>query len=393
MNDALAGGARSPVTTPEPLRGTTPVRLIRTAAAGAIALTGALALSACGSDNNSTSTGGAAGGSTGGSSASADCFSGQLNGEGSTAQKNAIEAAIKTYQGNCADATINYNATGSGAGIKQFIAKQVTFAGSDSALKTDEAASAATACGSPAWNLPMVAGPIAVAYKLSGVDKLILNASVTAKIFNGVITTWNDPAIAALNPGVTLPSTAIKVFFRSDESGTTENFTKYLKAAAPSDWTADAAKKWTGKGEGKEKSAGVSSAVASTDGGITYTEWSYATQNNLGVAQIDSGAGAVELTGESAGKFVATATQAGTGNDLSLKLDYATKEAGVYPIVLVTYNIACSKNADASKGTAVKDFFTTFAGNDVQASLEKIGYAPLPKEVQTKVLAAVAAIS
>lgn len=367
----------------------------RATAAGAVALSGALALSACGSDNNSSSTGAATGGSTGAASSSAaDCFSGTLNGEGSTAQKNAIEAAIKSYQAACSGATINYNATGSGAGIKQFVGKQVDFAGSDSALKTDEAASAKTACGSDAWDLPMVAGPIAIAYNVKGVNNLVLNADVAAKIFNGVVTTWNDPAIAALNSGVSLPSTPIKIFFRSDESGTTENFTTYLKAAAPSAWTAAPAKKWTGKGEGKEKSAGVSSAVASTDGGITYTEWSYATQNKLAMAKIDTGSGTpVELTGDSAGKAVAAATQSGTGNDLALKLDYATKAAGTYPIVLVTYEIVCSKYADAAKGKNVQAFLKSFASDSTQSGLEELGYAPLPKEVQTKVLTAVSALS
>ena len=369
----------------------------RAVLAGAVALTGAFALSACGSDNNSggaSGSGNAGGAATGGTSTAANCFSGTLNGEGSTAQKNAIEAAIKAYQTACGDATINYNATGSGAGIKQFTGKQVDFAGSDSALKTDEAATAKTSCGSDAWNLPMVAGPIAVAYNVKGVSNLVLNADVTAKIFNGVVTTWNDPAITALNSGATLPATPIKIFFRSDESGTTENFTNYLKAAAPSAWTAAPGKKWTGKGEGKEKSAGVSSAVASTDGGITYTEWSYATQNKLAMAKIDTGSGTpVELNGTTAGQMVATATQVGTGNDLSLKLDYATKAPGTYPIVLVTYNIVCSKYADSAKGTAVKGFFSSFASDATQSGLEELGYAPLPKQVQTKVIAAVNAVS
>jgi phosphate transport system substrate-binding protein len=375
------------------------VRLLRTSralTAGAVALTGALALSACGSDNNSggaSGSGGAGAGSTGGTAA-ANCFSGTLNGEGSTAQKNAIEAAIKAFQTTCADATVNYNATGSGAGIKQFTGKQVDFAGSDSALKTDEATAAKTRCGSDAWNLPLVAGPIAIAYNVKGVSNLVLNADVSAKIFNGAITTWNDPAIAAINAGATLPATPIKVFFRSDESGTTENFTTYLKSAAPDAWTAAPGKKWTGKGEGKEKSAGVSSAVASTDGGITYTEWSYASQNKLAVAKVDTGAGTpVELTGETAGKAVAAAGQVGTGNDLALKLDYATKTAGAYPIVLVTYEIVCSKYADAAKGTAVKVFLTSFASDQTQSGLEELGYAPLPKEVQSKVQAAVGAVS
>ncbi|HWI34357.1 MAG TPA: substrate-binding domain-containing protein, partial [Lapillicoccus sp.] len=176
--------------------------------------------------------------------------------------------------------------------------------------------------------------------------------------------------------------------------GTTENFTNYLKAAAPSAWTAAPGKKWTGKGEGKEKSAGVSSAVASTDGGITYTEWSYASQNKLTVAKVDTGTGTpVELTGETAGKAVAAASQVGTGNDLALKLDYATKAAGAYPIVLVTYEIVCSKYANAAKGTAVKAFLTSFASDQTQSGLEELGYAPLPKEVQSKVQTAVGAVS
>ena len=183
------------------------------------------------------------------------------------------------------------------------------------------------------------------------------------------------------------------MFFRSDESGTTENFTKYLKAAAPDAWTADPAKKWSGKGEGKEKSAGVSSAVAQTEGGITYTEWSYATQNKLSTAKIDNGSGTpVELSGDTAGKAVEAATVVGTGNDLALKLDYATKEAGAYPIVLVTYNIVCSKNADAKTGTSLKAFLGTFASDSTQNGLEELGYAPLPDSIKTKVQAAVSAI-
>ena len=360
----------------------------------------ATSLTACGSDANSPASSGAkATGSTTTNGSSTDCPTGTINGEGSSAQKNAIELAITAYQDTCSGATVNYNPTGSGAGIKQFIAKQVDFAGSDSALKTVavdgvvEADAAAKTCGSPAWDIPMVAGPIAIAYNLPGVTTLTLNAEVAAKIFNGTITTWNDPAIAALNTGASLPATAIKVFFRSDESGTTENFTKYLHAAAPAVWTADPAKKWTGKGEGKEKSAGVASAAAATPGGVTYAEWSYATQNKLGVAQIDSGAGAVALTGESAGKAVAAASQKGQGNDLALSLKYDTKEAGVYPIILVTYEIVCSTYADKAKANGVKSFLKFFASPEVQSKLESAGYAPLPAAVQAKVAAAIAAIS
>jgi phosphate transport system substrate-binding protein len=373
------------------------VKIQRFGQLASVALVGTLALSACGSDPNTGAAG--AGESSSSPATAADCGTGTLNAEGSSAQKNAIEEAIASFQDVCTDVTVNYNPTGSGAGIKQFLAGQVDFAGSDSALKTKEkdgkieAKEAEAHCGSPAWNLPMVTGPIAVSYNLKGVDKLVLTPEVIANIFNGKVTTWNDASIAKLNSGTTLPAQPIKVFFRSDESGTTENFTKYLKAAAPNAWTAEPSKSWTGKGEGKEKSSGVAGAVQSTEGGITYAEWSYAKDNKLGIAQVDNGAGPVELTGESVGKAVAAAKPDGEGNDLRLELDYATKEAGAYPILLVTYEIVCSKSEDPAKAKMTKAFLKHFASAETQASLEEIGYAPLPDEVRTKVDAAIEALS
>jgi phosphate transport system substrate-binding protein len=372
------------------------LKLPRHAALTSVVLAGALALTACGSDDNGTGDAGAGGDTDSGSK-----VSGTLNGEGSSAQKNAIELAIQSFGDDNPEATVNYNPTGSGAGIKQFNAKQVDWAGSDSALKTEavdgvvEVDAAKTRCGgNEAWNLPMVAGPISIAYNLPGVDKLILTPEVAAKVFLGTIKTWNDPAIAAVNPGVTLPKTAISVFFRSDESGTTENFQKYLVGAAPDAWKAEPSKVWPGKiGEGRSKSDGVAQGVKTTEGGVTYVEWSSALDNKLGVAQVDNGGGAVELSGESAGKALTAATVAGTGNDLRLKLDYATKTAGVYPIVLVSYEIVCSKGLEADKTTLVKAFLKHLADPATQTSLQEIGYAPLPSEIQTKVAAAVEAIS
>lgn len=366
----------------------------RLAGVTGVALVGTLALSACGSDTNTTATPGASG-----SSKPTDCATGTLNGEGSSAQKNAIEEAIRTFQEKCAGATVNYAATGSGAGIKQFIAGQVNFGGSDSVLKTTEkdgkieADDAAKACGSPAWNLPMVTGPVAFAYNLKGVDKLVITPDVAAKIFNGAITKWNDPAIVAINKDATIPDKAIKVFFRSDESGTTDNFTKWLHAAAPTTWTAEPGKKWTGKGEGKPQNTGVATAVKDTDGGVTYTEWSFAKDNKLGIAQIDNGGGPVELNVENVGKSLSTSKQVGTGNDLALKLDYATKDAGAYPIVLVAYEIVCSKAKDPAKVALTKAFLKHFASTETQKSFEGLGYAPLPTEVQAKVTAAIDALS
>jgi len=382
------------------------VKITSIARISGVALASAFALSACGSESSDSATDGAksAGSSatdaakSGGDSGSADCGKKDLKAEGSSAQDNAIQDAIEKYGKTCEN-NVTYNATGSGNGIKQFIAGQVNFAGSDSALKTKpkdgkiETDEAKTACGSEAWNIPMVTGPIAVSYNLKDVkDPITLTPAVLADIFNGKITKWNDPAIAAVNKGVTLPAKDIKVFFRSDESGTTENFTKYLAASAKDKWTAEPGKKWTGKGEGKAKTAGVTSSVKSTDGGITYAEWSAAKDNELQVAKIDNGAGAVELTGASASKAISAAKIDGTGNDLRLKLDYATKEADAYPIVLVTYEVVCSKYKDAEIGKSVKSFLTYFAGDDIQKNLESQGYAPLPADIQGKVKTAVNAI-
>ena len=363
-------------------------------AAATLTLTAALALAACGSDPG-PATPPAADATTGG-----ECPSGTLTAEGSSAQKNAIEQVISDYQDKCDGVTVDYNPSGSGSGIKQFSAGLVDFAGSDSALKSEEkdgvveTDAASKRCeNNDAWNLPMVVGPIAVAYNIDGVDGLTLNAKTLAGIFSGKITKWNDPAIAAVNDGVTLPDAPIQVFFRNGESGTTENFTKYLQGSAgEAAWSEEPGKTWTGVGSGKEGSDQVAAAVKATKNSITYVEWSYAADAGVGVAKIDNGAGAVELSGESAGLAVAAAKPAGSGNDLKLQLDYATKTKGAYPIVLVTYEIACSKGLAADKAALVKSFLAFYASKEEQQSLTDLGYAPLPEDVRTKVADAVDAL-
>jgi phosphate transport system substrate-binding protein len=375
-------------------------RRARNTTFAALAAMASLSLVACGSDPAGTAAPDPSG--SGGANASGlTCPSGKLNAEGSTAQQNAITEVIADYQSACNNAaTIEYNPTGSGAGVKSFYNNLVDFAGSDSALKTAavdgvvESDKAKERCGgNPAWNIPMVVGPISFAYNVDGVDKLTMNAEVLAKIFNGTVKTWNDPAIAKLNSGVTLPSAPITVFFRSDESGTTENTTKFLAAAGNKAWTKEPGKAWTGTGEGKNKSSGVAEAVGSTKNSISYMEWSYARDNKLPIAQLDSGSGAVELSGDSVGKAVSEATVAGTGNDLALKVNYQPKAAGAYPALLVTYEIVCSNGVDSGKTALVKDFLTFFSSDAEQQSLQDLGYAPLPSDLLTKVKTAVSAIS
>lgn len=362
-------------------------------AAAAIA---ALTLSACGSDNNAPATG-TSGAATSGSAASAECGGkNSLTAEGSTAQQNAIAEFNKAWGQVCGGKNLSYNPTGSGAGREQFIAKQVDIAGSDSALSGDQVAAAAERCGNnPAWNLPLVFGPVAMAYNLEGVDKLVLNGDLLAKIFQGQITKWNDPAIAGLNEGTSLPDAAITPIYRSDSSGTTDNFQKYLTAAAPQSWTkGDGSEFNGGAGEGAQKSSGVVQAVQATPGSIGYVEKGFAEQAGLPFAQIDSGAGAVELTDESAAKAIDAAKFAAEGNDLALDLNslYGTKEAGAYPLVLATYEIVCSKGYDADTAAAVKSFLTV-AANEGQANLSAAGYVPLPNAFKERLLTSIDAIS
>ncbi len=359
----------------------------------AVAVLGTLALAACGSDNNNS---GSSAGSSGGS-APAYCASGTLNASGSTAQANAMTEWIKDYQTACSGATINYNGVGSGQGVTDFTNAQTSFAGSDSALDPTKGepdkANARCKTGT-AVDLPMVPGPIAVVYNVSGADNLVFSPQVLAKIFSGKITKWNDPAIVALNKSAKLPSASITTYHRSDASGTSDNFTKYLVANDPTDWTYDHNKQWPGPGgQGAKGSDGVSAAIKSTPNTIGYVEWSYVTQNNLQMGQIDNGGGPVTLTADSVGKAVASAQVTGTGDDLTLKLDYATKVAGAYPIILVTYEITCEKGLAADQAKLVKGFLTYTSSSDGQGKLTALGYAPLPAAIQSKVQAVVAKIS
>lgn len=372
-------------------KGSPQVKLQRHGILACLALTAGLALSACGSDNNAPSPSG-----SGSASAAANCATGTLNAQGSSAQKNAMAEWIKAYQQQCSGVTINYEPTGSGAGIQAFIAGTADFAGSDSALKEEEQPKADAKCsGGKAIHLPMVIGPIAVVYNVSGVDNLQLKPATIAQIFAGKITKWDDAAIKADNPTAKLPATAIQAVHRSDESGTTDNFTNFLTKTAEKDWTFGKAKAWKAPGgTGAKGSDGVASAVKQADGSIGYVELSFADNSGLKKAKVGNGAGEyAELTAESAGKTIAGAQVTGQGDDLKMSIDYNTKEAGAYPIVLVTYEIVCGKGLPADKLPLVKSFLGYTAGSEGQAALTDLGYAPLPDSVRTKVEAAVKNLS
>lgn len=363
--------------------------LARSAAVLSLLVAGALAVSACGGSSHPAAP-----------TSSVDCGGKmELKASGSTAQENAIEQFAFAFSAACPGRSLDYAAIGSGNGVKQFLNNQTDLAGSDVPLDPakDEPAKAQQRCGSPAWNLPMVFGPIAITYNVDGVSSLNLDGPTAAKIFNGTITSWDAPAITALNGNVTLPSKPIHVIFRSDKSGTTANFQKYLDGASNGAWGKGVSEMFNGGvGDGFAGNDGTSTALMNTDGAITYNEWSFAEGHQLAIAQIITSAGPdpVSITTDSVGKTIAGARIVGQGNDLVLDTSsfYKPTQSGAYPIVLATYSIVCSKYPDAATGPAVKAFLQAALGPG-QEGLGDFGYIPLPSSFQSRLASAVNAIA
>src|SRR6202008_3817121 len=373
---------------------TIPLRLNRFGAGLSILTAGAVVLSACGGDHNATS-----GSATTGTPGARVPWGGKptLKASGSTAQENAMSRFVKAFEQACPGQSVNYTANGSGAGIGEFIGNQTDFGASDSPLNRGEEAQASQRCGSPAWDLPMVFGPIAVAYNVNGVTSLNLNGPVTAQIFNGQITMWNDAAIGLLNLGVKLPNEPIRVVFRSDDSGTTDNFQKYLDTVSAGTWGFPAGKKFNGGvGEGVRGNDGAAAAVRSTEGTITYVEWSFAQAQQLNTAKFITPAGPdpVAISPESVGKTISSAWFISKGDDLALDTIsfYRPNQPGSYPIVLATYEIVCSKYHDSQVGAAVKAFLQSAIGPG-QNDLNNHGYVPIPDAFKSRLVSAINAIS
>ncbi|WP_431682660.1 phosphate ABC transporter substrate-binding protein PstS [Kitasatospora sp. KL5] len=322
--------------------------------------------------------------------------SGQLLGAGSTAQANAIDIWKAAFGTACPNITVTYGGGGSGAGVQQFNQGKVAFAGSDAPLKPEEVEASKQVCtGGQGIDLPMVAGLISIVHNVDGVDDLVLDAPTIAKIFNGQITTWNDPAITALNPNAKLPDATIQSFHRGDDSGTTANLTAYLAAAGNGAWPYPPSKTWAGQGgQSANGSAGVSAQVKQVKNSIGYVELSFARTNGLKSAAISTGAPEpVAATAANAATTFAKATVAGTGSDLTLDLDYATKEPGAYPIVLVTYEIVCDKGNKPATLPALQSFLTYTISDAAQQAIGDKGYVPLPPEIASKVQAVVPTLS
>lgn len=323
---------------------------------------------------------------------------GELQGEGATSQQRAMDLFATKFEQT--GATLSYNASGSGAGQTQFIGGTVAFAGSDSPLKVkdgqDQIADAKKRCGgNDAWHLPMVIGPVAVAYNLQGVD-VTLTPALVAEIFDGKITKWNDDKIAHVNDGVALPDKDIKVVYRSEESGTTDNFMKFLSAAAPDAWSHEASKSFpSAVGQGANGSAGVVNEVSNIDGAITYVEAGFAKDKGLGIAKMDFGSGAVELSNDTVGKALDSVTFKTEGHDMVVDSDdlFSMNQQGAYPLILTTYEIVCSAGYDDQTRDLLKNFLKVVLEEGQGQELQDLGYIPVQGEFKDKLAAAVEAIS
>ncbi|MGC5249179.1 phosphate ABC transporter substrate-binding protein PstS [Gordonia sp. DT219] len=322
-----------------------------------------------------------------------------LKASGSTAQANAMKIFSTSLAKTCPGFELAYGGGGSGQGVSDFTQGLTDFGGSDSPLKDAEIQNAAKRCnGSEAWQLPLVFGPIAVTYNVDGVTDLALSGPTLAKIFSGAAKTWNDPAIAADNPGKTLPATPISVIYRADQSGTTDNFQKYLTAAGG--WTKGVGKTFNGGvGEGKQGNPGVGAAVKPTPGSIAYVEWAYAQSNTLPMAKIitDKDPSGVALNAQTGGKTIESATLKNGPDNHNMVIDtssfYKPSAAGAYPIVLATYSIVCSKYSDSSLGQGVKTFLSVASAPQNQGQeLINAGYIPLPGDFQQKLQSSINAI-
>jgi phosphate transport system substrate-binding protein len=354
----------------------------RLIAPGIAALALGLALTGCGAANESAGT--------------KSGLSGKLDGSGSSAQESAMDAWRSAFQTANGQVTINYDPAGSGAGVEKFNAGGVDFAGSDSALDpaAGEIAAAKKRCGADAIEVPDYVSPIAVVYNVKGVDKLQLSAKTIGLIFDGKISKWNDSAIKAENPGATLPSTAITPVHRSDESGTTKNFTDYLEKAGNGGWTHPSDKVWPIKsGEGASGTSGVISSVSQGDGSIGYADDSQA--GDLSKVSIKVGDAYVAPSAEGAAKAL-EASPVATGRpaaDMAIDVDRTTTAAGAYPLFLASYLIACP-TYDKAKADTVKSFLTYILSDEgQQESAKNAGSAPLPASIQKQAQAIVAKIS
>jgi phosphate transport system substrate-binding protein len=324
-------------------------------------------------------------------------LAGIVVGGGASSQQAAQEAWVAGFQSLNPNATVEYDPAGSGAGRDMFIAGGASFAGSDRPFTTDELDTKdfeACTPGSTIVELPTYIAPIVIVFQVQGVSELKLDADTIARIFAGDITRWNDAAIGDQNPDLELPDMAITPVHRSDESGTTENFTDYLAAAAPDAWPYEPHGSWPFEsGEAAQGTSGLVDTVRNGAGTIAYVDASRA--GDLGVVSVKVGNEYVPFSAEAASAIVDASPVAEdrAPGDLAIEIDRTTEAAGVYPIVLISYLIGCAEYADPVQGELVRAYFEYVISDDAQQLAAKYsGSAPISTTLQEQAGTAVALI-
>ena len=327
-------------------------------------------------------------------------ISGNFSGAGASSQQAAVEAWIAGFQGTNPEAKIAYNPSGSGAGVQTFLTGATAWAGSDKALADDEVEQSKSVCTEgTAFDVPVYISPIAVVFNLKGVSDagkhINMDAATIAKIFDGKITKWNDPAIADQNKDLTLPDTAITVVHRSDKSGTTQNFVSYFKDQAPDSWTYDLSENWPNEvGQGAKGTSGVVSTVKQADGTIGYADFSQV--GDLGTVAVKVGDSYNEISAEAGSKVIEDSKQDDTvkgDNRIVIKINHATEAKGAYPIVLVSYDIVCPAYKDTKQAEFAKAWLTYVTSDEGQkAAQDAAGTAPLPSSLKSEITKSIEAI-
>jgi len=362
------------------------VNIKRSGGIAAIALVGALALASCAANEG------------GGTEAPSD-LSGTLVGAGASSQQSAQEAWVAAFQTANPEVTVEYDPVGSGGGRDTFVAGGSQFAGTDRAFKDEEIAAGEFGSCVPESGIieiPAYISPIAVIFNLEGVDSLNMDAATIAGIFAGQITNWNDPAIAEQNEGVELPDLTITAVHRADDSGTTANFTDYLAANAADVWTVGSIETWPTEygGEAAPQTSGVVDAVTNGTGTIGYADASRA--GDLGTVAVKVGDEYVPYSPEAAAAIVdASPFVEGRGEfDFAVQLERDSTESGVYPVVLISYLVACVEYQEGAPVDLVKAYLSYVVSAEGQAvAADAAGSAPISDSLREKAVAAIDAIS
>ena len=361
------------------------------AASGAVAA--AIALAACSSSSSSSSsapassaaTSPAASASTSASAASS--ASGTISGAGSTFQTNFQQGAISAFKSVDPNITVNYNPVGSGTGRDDLAANTVLYAGSDSPIPSKDASQ----FKKTVLYFPVQIGPIAIAYNVSGVTGLKLDATVLAEIFSGKITTWNDPAIKALNPSASLPSSSINLEVRSDSSGTTANFSQYLVDTAGSAWTLGTSSivSFPKSAHANDGGSAVAAAVKATSNSIGYVDFSTATATGLTAASIKNSAG--DYVAPSSASAAAAATHVTPAANLTF-LTVNEPGATSYPITYQSWDLVYATQPNANDVALLKAYLGYLLGPGQQL-LTPLNLAPLPSSIDAAATAQLSKIT